>query len=276
MPGSWPFSVLALVRARNLLLSAAGVAIGGFLAQGRVAMPDMLLWAMASAALLGASGNVANDLADRDADRVNRPDRPLVSGGVPAGGALLLGGVAGGLGLLAAWMVETRLFLIGLVALVVMLAYSPLLKQRGLPGNLAVAAVASLPMIYGATAVGWWRGGLVASVLAALLHFAREVVKDLEDVAGDAALGRRTIPIRYGPEAAFVIAAGALIVFVPASLAPYFGGWYGRRYAIVVILLDVGMLALIARLLTRQLAGARGALKTAMLAGLIALLWDRL
>lgn len=276
MRGWWPFSVLTLIRARNLLLSAAGVAIGGFLAQGHIAMPDMLLWAMASAVGLGAAGNVANDLADQDADRINRPGRPLVSGAVSASVALLIGGLAGGLGLLAAWMVDTRLFLLGLAALIVMLAYSPLLKQRGLLGNLAVAVVASLPLIYGATAVGWWRGGLVASVLAALLHFSREIVKDLEDIAGDVAQGRRTIPIRYGAETAFILAAGALIVFVPASLAPYFAGWYGHRYGIVVIALDIGMLALVARLLAQQVAGARAALKTAMLAGLVALLWDRL
>lgn len=276
MRASWPSSALALVRARNLLLSAAGVAIGGFLAQAHIAMPAVLLRAMASAALLGAAGNVANDLADREADQINRPDRPLVSGAISLSAALVIGGVAGGLGLLAAWLVDTRLFLIGLAALMVMLAYSPLLKQRGLLGNVTVAIVASLPLIYGATAVGWWRGGLVASILAALLHFAREIVKDLEDVAGDAAQGRRTVPIRYGPEVAFVLAAGALILFVPASLAPYFSGWYGHRYGIVVILLDVGMLALVARLLARQAAGARAALKTAMLAGLVALLWDRL
>jgi 4-hydroxybenzoate polyprenyltransferase len=136
--------------------------------------------------------------------------------------------------------------------------------------------VASLPLIYGATAVGWWRGGLMASILAALLHFAREIVKDLEDVAGDLSLGRLTIPIRYGAETACLIAASALILFIPASLAPYFSGWYGHRYGIVVIVLDIGMLALIARLLARQSAGARAALKTAMLAGLVALLWDRL
>jgi len=276
MRASWPASVLTLVRARNLLLSAAGVAIGGFLAQGHVAMPDVLLWAMASAALLGAAGNVANDLADVDADRVNRPGRPLVGGAVSVPAALLIGGMAGGLGLLSAWMVETRLFLIALAALLVMLAYSPVLKQRGLLGNLAVAVVASLPMIYGATAVGWWRGGLVASVLAALLHFSREIVKDLADVAGDAAQGRRTIPIRYGPGTAFLLAAGALILFVPASLAPYFSGWYGHRYGIVVIVLDIGVLALVARLLAQQAAGASAALKTAMFTGLVALLWDRL
>jgi len=63
---------------------------------------------------------------------------------------------------------------------------------------------------------------------------------------------------------------------VPASLAPWFLGWYGRRYGVVVLLLDLGVLAVVWRLLGRQLAGARAALKLAMVLGLAALLWDRL
>ena len=276
MPRSRAASLLALVRVPNLAISAAGVAIGGVLAQGRVVMPGALRLAMLSAIGLGAAGNIANDLADQDADRVNRPDRPLVSGALSSNTAILVGGLLGGLGLLAAWMVEWRVFLLGLAALVVMLVYSPLLKRRGIAGNLAVAVVASVPLVYGAMAVGWWRAGLVASVLGAMLHFAREIVKDLEDVAGDAASGRRTIPIVFGRETAFLVAAATLVCFVPASFAPFFVGWYGRRYAIAVGLLDLGVGILIARLLDRQLPGAKAGLKAAMLVGLAALLWDRL
>jgi len=269
-------AVLRLVRARNLLLSAAGVGIGGVLAQGRPVFPALVLWAMASAVGLGAAGNVANDLADRDADQINRPDRPLVSGAVSVNAAILIGGIAGGAGLLIAFLLDRRLFVLGLAALIVMLLYSPLLKRFGLLGNVAVAVVASLPLVYGALAVGWWRAGLVPAVLAALLHLAREIVKDLEDVAGDGALARTTIPIRYGRDAAFVIAAAVLIAFVPASLGPWFSGWYGLRYGMVVLFLDLGVLVLIVRLLARQVGGASAAIKTAMLAGLVALLWDRL
>jgi geranylgeranylglycerol-phosphate geranylgeranyltransferase len=276
MRRSWATSVLALVRLPNLLLSAAGVAIGGVLAQGHLAFPAVLQLAMVSAILLGAAGNIANDLADQEIDRINRPARPLVSGVVASNTAIVIGGLCGGLGLLAAWFTDPRVFQIGVVALVVMLLYSPLLKPRGVVGNLAVAAIASLPMIYGATAVGWWRAGLAASGLAAILHFAREIVKDLEDVAGDDALGRRTIPLAFGREPAFLIAAATLVLFVPASFAPYFAGWYGRRYAIAVGILDLGVGILIARLLDRQLAGAKAGLKAAMLCGLAALLWDRL
>ncbi|HVO34741.1 MAG TPA: geranylgeranylglycerol-phosphate geranylgeranyltransferase [Gemmatimonadales bacterium] len=269
-------SALALVRPRNLLIAAAGVAVGGFLALGRVAFPAPLLWAMASALGLGGAGNAANDVFDLEADRINRPLRPLVTGALSRETAIVVAGVAGGFGLFAAWWVSRALFVLALLALAVMLAYSPWLKSRGFRGNLAVAVVASLPLIYGAVAVGNWRAGLVPSALAALLHLAREIVKDVEDVAGDLALDRRTVPIVWGTEAGFLAASGILAVFVPLSLLPWAAGWYGWRYGLVVSALDLGLLVLIARLARGRLAGARSALKAAMVVGLAALLWDRL
>jgi geranylgeranylglycerol-phosphate geranylgeranyltransferase len=276
MPPSPVASALALVRWKNLVLSAAGVVVGGTLALGRPGLPAELVWAAGSAMGLGAAGNAANDLFDVDADRVNRPSRPLASGALGPEEAVLIGGIAGGLGLFAAWWVGTALLAIAAGALVVMLAYSPLLKQHGLAGNLAVAVVASLPLVYGATSLGLWRAGLVPFALAALLHLAREAVKDLEDIPGDRAQGRRTVPIMWGPDAGFWLAALALILFVPAALAPWAAGWYGRRYGVAALALNVGVAVLIARLLGRRLEGARAALKAAMAMGLAALLWDRL
>ncbi len=276
MPPSRPASLAALVRLPNLVIAAAGVAVGGFLVQGRLGWPEPLVWALAAAMGLGAAGNVANDVADLDADRINRPDRPLPSGALTVRAARLTGGIAGGAGLTAAWLAGPVPFAIGLAALAVMLVYSPLLKPRGLAGNLAVSVVASTPLVFGAAASGWWRAGLVPAAIAAILHFAREVVKDLGDVAGDRAIARRTLPVAHGAAAGFVAAAGALIVFVPASLAPWFAGWYGRRYALTVLALDLGLAVLITRLLGRRLAGAATALKAAMIVGLAALVWDRL
>jgi geranylgeranylglycerol-phosphate geranylgeranyltransferase len=269
-------SALALVRPRNLLIAAAGVAVGGILALGRVAFPAGLLWAMASALGLGAAGNAANDVFDLEADRINRPLRPLVTGELSRQAATAVAGVAGGLGLFAAWWVSRALFALAVLALLVMLAYSPWLKSRGIRGNLAVAVVASLPLIYGAVAAGDWRAGLVPSALAAFLHLAREIVKDVEDVAGDLALGRRTLPIVWGTEAGYLAATGILAVFVPAALLPWAAGWYGWRYGMVVSLLDVGLAVLAFRLARGRLAGARAALKVAMVVGLAALLWERL
>lgn len=269
-------SLLELVRLDNLLLAATGVAIGGFLALGGVRFEAILLWAMASGALLGAAGNIANDLFDRDADRLAHPDRPLVSGRVSQTAAFALAGIAGGTGLLLAYFVSRQLFALALFALVVMLIYSPALKPAGWPGNVAVAVVASLPPVYGALALGAPRAGAVPFAIGSLLHFARELVKDVEDMPGDQAIGRRTVPLTRGRDTAFVAAAMALVLFVPASLAPWFGGWYGPRYGIPVLLLDVVIALLIARLLARNGQGSSRLLKVAMLWGMAAILWDRL
>jgi geranylgeranylglycerol-phosphate geranylgeranyltransferase len=275
-PAAWLPGAPSIVRPRNLVMAAAGVAVGGFLALGRFAIPAALWWALASAIGLGAAGNTANDLFDVEADRINRPLRPLVSGAISRQAAVVVAGVAGGLGLWAAWWVSGTLFVLGLAALAVMLVYSPVLKSRGILGNVAVAAVASMPLVYGAAAVGSWRAGLVPAGLAAFLHLAREIVKDLEDVPGDLAIGRATLPIAWGVDAGYFSAAGVLALFVPASLAPWAAGWYGARYGSIVLLVDLGLVVLISRLAQRRLDGARATLKAAMAAGLLALLWERI
>jgi len=276
MERSWPADLVTLVRGRNLLLAAAGVTIGGALTLGRVAVPRELALALLSAMGLGAAGNTANDLWDVEADRVNKPLRPLVSGALSREVALWIGGVAGGLGLLCAWLAGPTVFAIGLPALVAMLAYSPLLKPRPVLGNVVVAVLGSLPLVYGAGAVGDWRAGLVPFWLAALLHAGREIVKDLEDIPGDLAARRRTIPIAWGRRAGFVAAAVPLVVFVPVALAPWLTGSYGVRYGSIAVLVSVGVGAVAARLLSEQIGGARAGLKLAMALGLLALLWDRL
>jgi geranylgeranylglycerol-phosphate geranylgeranyltransferase len=276
MARSWVAELVALVRGRNLLMAAAGVAVGGTLALGRVAVPRELTLAMLSAMLLGAAGNTANDLWDVPADRINKPARPLVSGALSSDAAAVVGGVAGGLGLLLAWLAGATVLAMALPALVLMIGYSPFLKPQPVLGNLVVAAIAGLPVVYGAGAVGDWHAGLVPFWLGALLHMAREIVKDLEDIPGDLAAGRRTIPITWGRRAGFLAAALPLAVFVPVALAPWIAGWYGVRYGFVVLLILIGVAAVTNRLLREDLRGVRAGLKLGMVLGLVALLWDRL
>src|SRR5512135_2050629 len=73
--------LVRLVRAHNLLLAAAGVLAGGWIALGTVALPKLLACAALSGVGLGAAGNAANDVQDVAADRINAPGRhPLASG----------------------------------------------------------------------------------------------------------------------------------------------------------------------------------------------------
>src|SRR5205823_2462788 len=198
----------------------------------------------------GAAGNALNDIWDRAGDRVNRPrgERPLAAGRLTRGTAdlcVVAGAVAG---LAAAALVNGGAVLVGAAALVVMIAYSPLLKRRGLPGNLAVALVAGLPLLYGAIAVDRPAAGLVPWTLAAWLHLVREIVKDLDDQAGDAALGRRTLPLVLGPRRAGVVAAVLAAAFVPLSLALPAQAHYGGAYFLIALFAQLAVLAVASRL----------------------------
>src|SRR3989454_6409410 len=148
--------LLRLVRVNNLLLAAAGVLAGGWIALGTLQMPNVLGLAAVSAVGFGMAGYVLNDIWDRAADRVNRPggERPLAAGRVTRGTADLC--VAGGavVGLGAAALVNGTAVLVGLAAFAVLALYSPVLKRRGVPGDGAVGLVAGLPLMYGAVAAG--------------------------------------------------------------------------------------------------------------------------
>lgn len=267
--------LLRLVRVHNLIIAAGGVLAGGWIALGAVAVPRALGWAAVSGAALGAAGNALNDLLDVAADRRNRPDRPVASGRVSRGtvelvvfaGALLGFGAAG---LVSGWQV-----LAAAGAFAVMAVYSPLLKRHGVPGNVAVALVAGLPLFYGALAVGRPAAGLVPWVLAAWIHLVREIVKDLEDESGDRLVGRRTLPIALGRRRAAVIAAVLALGFVPLSLVLPLEHGYRAAYWVVALPAQMGVIAAAAHLVLDHINRVSRLLKGVMVVGLIALVAGR-
>lgn len=266
-----------LVRGHNLLIAAAGVLAGGWIALGRVTFPNLLVFAAISGIGLGVAGNVVNDLQDAAADRVNHPggERPLAAGRITRDAAHLFVWLGLIVGLGGAALVSGTQLLVGIAALALMFVYSPVLKHAGWPGNLAVAAVAGLPPFYGALSVGRPGAGLVPWALAAWIHLGRELVKDLQDEAGDRQTGRRTLPIRIGRPAAVRVAWWICVAFVPwAFVLPILATYSGLYYPIAAIAGLVVMLAASA-LRRDRLAAASGRLKVAMVIGLVALVLGR-
>ena len=89
---------LELLRPPNVTTALADV-LAGFAVAG-LANPAALPWLLLSTCCLYAGGIVLNDVFDRDIDRLERPERPIPSGRVPASSAaglgtgLLLAGIA--------------------------------------------------------------------------------------------------------------------------------------------------------------------------------------
>jgi 4-hydroxybenzoate polyprenyltransferase len=76
--------------------------------------------------------------------------------------------------------------------------YNKSLKQRPLIGNFMVALISTSTIgmalvLYPQNTLLW-----TLAVFAFFLQFAREIVKDIEDLPGDSALGLRTFPIVAG------------------------------------------------------------------------------
>ena len=269
--------VLRLVRAHNLVVAAAGVLAGGWIALGTLATPKLLGFAAAAGVGFGAAGNALNDICDAAADRVNRgpAERPLAAGRLSRGTADLC--VVGGtlFGLAAAALVSGAAVLVGLATLAIMFLYSPVLKRRGLAGNLAVALVAGLPLWYGALAVGGPAQGVVPWALAAWLHLVREIVKDLGDEAGDRLLARGTLPVTIGSRGAALVAAALGVAFVPASLVLPYAARYHGAYYVVALFAQLAVLLVASRLIAGKMERNSLLLKGAMILGIVALVAGR-
>ena len=269
--------LLRLVRIHNLLLAAAGVLAGGWIALGALRTPNVLALAAVAAIGFGMAGNVLNDIWDQAADRLNRPggERPLAAGRVSRGTADLCVAAGAVVGLGAAAFVNGAVVLVGLAAFAVLVLYSPVLKRRGVLGNVAVALVAGLPLMYGAIAVGHPAAGLVPWILAAWIHLVREIVKDIDDQAGDRTLGRRTLPLVLGTRRATVVAAGLAAAFVPLSLVLPAQAHYHGSYYFIALFAQLVVLAVASRLFTGRTQRNSRLLKGAMLLGIVALVAGR-
>jgi geranylgeranylglycerol-phosphate geranylgeranyltransferase len=268
-------SLLELTRPLNCTIAAVGVAVGALLAGGDVAAAS-LLQAMAAAAAIGAAGNIFNDIFDLEIDRLNRPDRPLPNGriSIPVAGAsgLLLGGV----GLVMAARVSLLHLLVASAILLAILIYDRWLKRVAVAGNLVVSLAAAAALPFGGFLGAAWSATWVPALFAFLLHLAREVVKDVEDMDGDRLAGARTLPVRVGRHRALSVAIYVLFTLIALTPVPHLLGWYGIGYMRVVVFLNAACVALIVSLhrnpLRTNLARVSGNLKMLMILGIVAVM----
>jgi len=233
---------LELARVGNAVAAGVLTFVGSFVAGG-LDSPTAVALAVTATAAATAAGNAVNDYFDRDVDAVNRPDRPIPSGRVPARAAATYAAALFGVATAAALSLPPLALGIAVVNLLSLSAYTQLFKGLPAVGNVVVAYLTGSTFLFGAAAVGsiapptWTLFGLAATAT-----FAREVVKDVEDVAGDREEGLRTLPIVAGERPALALATAAMATATVASARPYLGGTFGLAYLAVVVPADAAML----------------------------------
>ena len=240
-----------LTRPGNALTSGLLTAIGAVVA-GTAPTPGLLVdtgaLVRAAAAVLATmlavgAGNAINDYFDREIDAINRPERPIPRGAVTPHETLAFAAVQLAVAVGLALVLPPLAVAIAVVNLTALVAYTKLFK--GLPGvgNAVVGCLGGSTFLFGGAAVGGaLRPVAVLAVLAALATFSREVIKDVEDIAGDREEGLNTLPIAVGKRRALQVAMAALLVGVAGSPLPYLLADFGVAYLVAVAVPDVLML----------------------------------
>ena len=75
----------------------------------------------------------------------------------------------------------------------------------------------------------------IPALFAFLFHLGREIVKDIEDMAGDQIRGERTLPLCWGRVQAAVLTALVYLLLLGFTWMPFFAGIYGALYALALL-----------------------------------------
>lgn len=288
-----------LMRPINCLMTAIAVFVGGL-----IVSPTLLLltaeriWlAMAAAFLIAGAGNAINDYVDVEADRINRPKRPIPSGRVSRKGALAFSISLFAIGMALAGLINWATFAIAAINSLLLVLYSTHMQNKVFIGNIAISYLVGSGFLFGGAALNNFALASLLALLAGLANMARELVKTLEDVKGDKLsflkrIAKKTVKkiapkvaerfgfdgkdvrLNYSPGTLSTTAVVFLLLAIIASPLPYVLGMLGMSYLVVLALADI--VFLVAAVMTANATRkshyhrASGMIKMGMFLGLIA------
>lgn len=228
--------LLTIIRPGNVLITGLTVFFGGLISirQDTYSLLGLSL-ASISAALVAAGANTLNDYYDIATDLVNRPDRALPSGKLSRASAVVWGWSLSIAGVAIGFWLSSLIGLVALAVGVLLWQYNRQLKKTCIWGNLTVAVCAGTAFIYGGLAVGRFTQALIPAGFAFLIHFAREIVKDVQDVEGDRRIGAKTLPIVVGERKALTLAAILMFLLAISTLLPWMFNIYSQNYLLLVV-----------------------------------------
>lgn len=227
-------SFFKLIRCTNLLMIAIMMLLVYYCLMSPLFMIDIVgimplypafLLLLLSMIFIVAGGYIINDIFDVEIDRINKPDKLLITNAFSYKEAKLFYGILTSVGLtcglissvLILGMKFYLLFLILVLLVCLLYSYSANYKKKMIIGNLIVSLSVSfavfLPWLFEVlylsnntlilyavkdTMLSILPFVLIYTVFAFMMTLLREIVKDAEDYKGDIITHCRTIPIVYG------------------------------------------------------------------------------
>jgi len=270
-----------LTRLEHGLMYGIGVVIGIVVSAGLVVDAYKVLLGVLTAIFLQAAAFSLNDYCDYEVDlRNKRMDRPLVRGELSRSHALAVAILLTPLGFIASVLISLEAFLLAFLITMAGFIYDLKLKEFGIAGNVYIAFSMAAPFIFGSVVAlnSITPAVAVLASIAFLSGFAREIMKGIEDVEGDALRDVRTIARTKGIRIAAKYSAAIFILSVILSPIPFLfldKFIFDFKYLIPVLLTDFILLKISFELLSGKLDEIKKFRKeslVAMLFGLIGFL----
>jgi 4-hydroxybenzoate polyprenyltransferase len=188
--------------------------------------------------LIAAAGYIINDYFDLNIDQVNKPNRTIIDKTIKRRWAIVLHLVFSFAGILISFYIDfnSPVFWLGfsnIICVFLLFGYSISLKKKLLWGNILISALTAWVVIVSFLCYynnfycsncdhdflelynnRFIRISFLYAGFAFVISLIREVVKDMEDMDGDARYGCRTMPIAWGIPASKVFVAVWLVVLI--------------------------------------------------------------
>lgn len=219
-------SLFSVVRGYNILV----ITLAQYLASIYILSPDKplrqvvfdlnLFLIVTASALVIASGYIINNFYDAEKDLINKPTKSMLDRLVSQRFKLTTYFILNFLAVFVASYISFKAVLFFSAYIFGIWIYSHKLKRMPFVGNLVSATLAIAPFFVVFVYYQNFKTVIfVHALFLFLLILAREMIKDLENMAGDMAQNYRTIPIIYGPRMSkFLITFLIVLTLVPALL----------------------------------------------------------
>jgi 4-hydroxybenzoate polyprenyltransferase len=213
-------------------------------------------------------------------DAINRPDRLVVGKAVNRRHAMVAHMLLSGLGVFVSGALSPLLGLVNLGSALLLWGYSVRFKRVALVGNVSIAALTAALVLLPELQLRIGDKPVWLYALAAfLLTVVREIVKDIEDMRGDAEHDCRTLPIVWGLlrtkwVTAFFLGCLMVLILGVETVLIENRQWALGLWLLALVLVPLGWLARQLRRADRRLHFAQLSAwcKWIMLAGVLSML----
>jgi geranylgeranylglycerol-phosphate geranylgeranyltransferase len=221
---SLPVRVAQITRPHVALQAVAYTLLGAYLGQDASNEQLQTLGrASIAVALIVSYGFVVNDYYDFDLDKATKPARPLPAKVFTPTEALYIAGLLAGATLIVGITLPPLLFSIVGINLALTTLYSLWLKRTVLLGNIAIAALNSSIVLFGAMAGSNLSTLVWIVAIGSLLYtLGQEVLYTVCDAEGDAAAGLFTTAIYFGSGPSLLLVQACMVLSLVVALVPWF------------------------------------------------------